>query len=822
VKGLGFRSHVLFALLATVILVAGLARVEIDASIGTMLVSDDPRHAAHDIHKAWFGSDEVLSVAIPFRDALSLDSLVLQRQVVDGLETIEGVVQVTALVSQEDVVGDGESLDVLPLVPDDLSGWVGRDSRWLEGIRERVRSNPIWLGWLVSESLGAVAMQVRLDDSHEGELNRAQTMSQIDATLERILGDREYFLAGHPFMKSEITKSISSDLARLLPVSFLVMTFLLLLATRSLYVGSIAAFSVLLSVVWMVGAMGWLGLGMTALTNTAPTILVALSTAAFLHLTAAFQSAQASSSPGAATAAIGAIRRPMWIAAITTAAGYASLYLSSVPIVREFGLTLAVGMLGTGVVGTVFLPAMLSFAPRERRHRAFADGCGLGAVLLKSSRFVARAPTLILVVSVAFGVFMSIAATQIEVDSSGPKRFDEDSRFRRSARFYRKELSGDVLESVYLHGQPGAFLDPAVLRRMQAFQAAAEELPEVDRAVSLADHVARTYWVFRGEVGDPTELPDTSAAVAQLLLLYESSGDLGTIADYVSPDYDRVRIMLTADVQSSSVSAQLRRDLNAIATRFLPEHVDDYSVVSTEMLLSHAADVIAVEQVRSAALALVLVLGLVAISFRSLKAGATMILPNVLPLVTNLGLMSLVGLALSDATSIISATAIGIAVDSTVHILNCVRESERDLGSRRAAVLHAILTIGRPVIVTSLVVVVGFSFLLLSEFGSVAELGALTAMTMIYCLLADLFVLPALLLVSKNLSDECDPLLLEIDGRTIVGSRLSHGVGEGEVGVFLDGDTYRRVSVDEKIGSICALNARGSIYPLAAERRDRH
>jgi len=304
------------------------------------------------------------------------------------------------------------------------------------------------------------------------------------------------------------------------------------------------------------------------------------------------------------------------------------------------------------------------------------------------------------------------------------------------------------------------------------------ELSAVDKVVSIADHIARTYWVFRGEVGDPSLLPESAEAAAQLLLLYESSGELGNIADYVNADHSMVRIMLTADVQSSSASNQLRSDLNAIAEKLLPNHTSEHSVVSTEMLLSQAADVIAVEQLRSAGLALAMVLVVIAVSFGSLRAGGLVVLPNVLPIVTNLGMMTLVGVALSDATSIISATAIGIAVDSTVHLINSIREAERAMSSRRAAVLHALVTTGRPVVVTSFVVVLGFSFLLFSEFGSVADLGLLTALTMVYCLISDLFVLPAQLLVSKKFRKEPDPFILKYKEKVVVAAGVQDEFGE--------------------------------------------
>lgn len=798
--------------LVTAFMVIGLFRVEIDASIGTMLVTGDPAYDAHDDYKSWFGSDEVLSVAIPFSDSLSAKALLLQRAIVRDLESIDGVVEVTALVSQDDVVGDGDSLDVHPLIPDDIRKFLDND-RARGGLKNRVLDHPIWLGWLISKSLSAVAIQVKLDDSPDGEVSRDQTMERIDIVLRSALGESEYFLAGHPFMKSEIGRSIANDLSRLLPIAFLVMTLLLLIATRSLYVGGITSLSVLLAVIWMVGAMGWLGMGMTALTNTAPTILIALATASFLHFTAAYQSVSASGNSEAVEAALAVVLRPTWIASTTTALGYASLSLSSVPIVREFGLVLAVGVIGIAVIATFFLPAMLSVSPGIRSESRFAEGYGLGEFLFWISRLVSRFARPILLISIVFGVFMAVNALQIRIDTSGPRRFDEDSRFRVASRFYRAHLSGDVLESVYLSGDVGDFLDPKVLRRLQLFEAAALELPAVDKVVSIADYIARTYWVFRGEVGDPSILPESAMAVAQLLLLYESSGDLGNIADFISADHSMVRIMLTADVQSSSASSQLRTDLSAIARRLLPEYTSEHSVVSTEMLLSQAADVIAVEQIRSAALALLMVLMVIAVSFWSLRAGGLVVLPNVLPIITNLGMMTLIGVALSDATSIISATAIGIAVDSTVHLLSSIRDAERCMSSRRAAVLYALMTTGRPVVISSFVVVLGFSFLLFSEFRSIAELGLLTALTMIYCLVADLFVLPAQLLFSKHCRDEPDPFILNCKGRPVVASGVQNGSGEWIFTGYCDGS--ERVIDSRNVAGISRVGLDGRKYSPA-------
>ena len=745
----------------------GIARLEIDSSIRTMLVESDPAYAAHSGYEKEFGSDEILSVAIPFKDPLSRDALLVQSRLVERLEPIEGVVEVVALVSQYDAIADGEDILIRPLVKREGD----RVETFLEQreFRQRVRGHPIWNGWLVSEDLSAVALQIELETGDLAIAGRTQTLAAIESVINSELGSADFFLAGHPFMKQEIASTVATDLATLLPLSLMAIVIMLFALTRSLWLCVSTSGAVMLSVVWMMGAMGWLGLGVTALTNAAPTILIALSAAYYLHLTAAFQSSSVKGRRDRALSSALAVATPMVIAATTTAAGFASLYISSVPIVREFGLSLAVGTVLSCVVGLTALPAFIAFIPEEQSESLFRGPTVLTRFLFRVARFDNRFGRLAVAVAIPISAALALAASQIEIDSSGPQRFSEDSRYLKSSNFYREVLSGDVVESVYLRGMPGTFTDPARLRSLKEFSEAALQLPAVDKVISIQDYIARTFWAFRGEEGEMDALPDSREAVSQLLLLYESSGDLEAISDFVSSDRSSVHVLLKADVQSSQESGELRRDLEQLSLRFFPEEHEEYSVVSTEMLLSRAADVVATEQLQSVAIAVCLILVLVAFAFRSIRIAGLMILPNTLPLLMHFGGMSIVGIALSDATSIIAATSVGIAVDGTVHLVSRVREAANAGASNRGAVLFALVTAGPAVVATGIVVVFGFAMLMFSDFRSVAMLGALTALTMLYCLIADLVLLPSQMLFQSSSFDGWEPVMVEFSDRVVVG-----------------------------------------------------
>jgi hypothetical protein len=164
--------------------------------------------------------------------------------------------------------------------------------------------------------------------------------------------------------------------------------------------------------------------------------------------------------------------------------------------------------------------------------------------------------------------------------------------------------------------------------------------------------------------------------------------------------------------------------------------------------------------------------------------------------------MALCGVTLRDVTSVIAVTTLGIAVDSTVHLLDTVRTTQALHGSRRAAVLEAFLTTGRPLVVTSLIIASGLAVLGLSDFQVIANFGGLEALGLLFALAADLIVLPAQLLWScpPRAADAPlvpgDPLMLATATRALPAQVLARhgatlrlrGLGERETGTAATGE----------------------------------
>lgn len=769
---------VLIVMLAvTVVLAAGMPRLTIDASIESMIVEQDRDHVVFEGKKEIFGSDEAVAIAIPFADALAPESVAAQYRIAERIEQLAGVSEVDALVTIDDIVGRADELVIDPLFPENVDPLQLSDAD-LARIRERVETNPIWHGVLISEDLRTVAMQVRLYEGDVVNGDRGQLIERIEQILREELDGKRFYLAGHPFMKNEIARTMQRDLAIFLPVTLLIMTVFLIVAIGSLRTTMVLLTAIVMAVTWMLGLMGWIGEPLTALSNAAPTILLALGTAYFMHIAASYQKAAKSgmNSRDAVRHALDRIRRPTVVAGITTAIGFGSLATSQVPLIRGFGVDLAAGIIAVVLIATYWIPAALVVFSPGPGGDWLAGGKRLGRLLFGVSRFTMTYPRSILVCGVlSFGMF-SLLGARLEIDSSAPNAFSAEAPFRVSSEFYRDHLSGDVIGNVYLTAPGEGFKDPSRLRRMLEFQAAAEALPQIDKAISIANYIALMNRAMFANDPDQERIPETREAVAQYLLLYSLSGDLDDFDDIVSRTYSDARIVLHATVLSSQESAVLREELKSLVDRYLWEEANTAEVLSTEILLSQAADALAVEQVRSFGWALLLILVVVAIAFRSAQAGVLLLLPNGLPIVAVLGVMSVLGMSLSESTSVIAVIALGIAVDSTVHLLAAIRRAEGVHRSLTGAVVHGLQTAGRPVIVTSGIVVAGFLVLMLSDFRLISEFGGLTALTMVFCLISDLFILPAQLIAghamssrSKAQEDASRAVLLNIGGRCVAG-----------------------------------------------------
>jgi predicted RND superfamily exporter protein len=174
---------------------------------------------------------------------------------------------------------------------------------------------------------------------------------------------------------------------------------------------------------------------------------------------------------------------------------------------------------------------------------------------------------------------------------------------------------------------------------------------------------------------------------------------------------------------------------------------DDLHASGPIMMFSYITLNNAVSMLTGTTVALILISLCLVLALRNLKLGIISLVPNLVPAIMTFGIWSIFVGTVDVASSIVTATSLGIIVDATMHFLSKYQRAirEKNLGEEDA-VRYAFSTVGVALMVTAVVLIAGFAVLTFSTFRLNANMGQLTAIAIAAALFADFLLLPALLL----------------------------------------------------------------------------
>jgi hypothetical protein len=254
--------------------------------------------------------------------------------------------------------------------------------------------------------------------------------------------------------------------------------------------------------------------------------------------------------------------------------------------------------------------------------------------------------------------------------------------------------------------------------------------------------------------GDPAyfTVPDSSDLIAQYTLLMNPE-TLNRFADF---DFQVANIVVRSMIAGSR---EFESHLPAIR-KYVDENLPaDLKVrITGETILIHkTSDTISREIVNSLFFMAISIFIIISLLFRSLKIGLIAMVPNLLPIIGIFGVMGFLGISLSTSTLPVAVIALGIAVDDTIHFMVRYFHEIGKKSDNLAAIINTIRHEIRPVTCTSSALFLGFSVLMLAEFGSVSQFGLLAALAMLIALIGDLLITPALLYITGKSAVPRDP-----------------------------------------------------------------
>lgn len=614
--------------------------------------------------------------------------------------------------------------------------------------REVHRSMPLVRRRLVSED-GRVAVVVVEPRPELGVDAQAAILTAVRAQLaeeERRPGV-EVSVTGIPAMRAEMIAALRSDQGRLVLLATIGALVVLVLGMRSLAGVVLPLATVGISVVLAVGLMVATGTPINLLTNMLPPLLLTIGLAEAMHMVVRYRD-ELVTGMGRVEAAIETLRS-MWLACFvttfTTAVGFGALVLQESEGLRRFGWISAVATMLTYVVTVLFVPAWLpSFGLPHDRAVAEHGGGWLERWLVAIGRRMAREPWTTIVLAALLTAAAAWVSRDLVVESRLLDQFAADSEVARASVVLEEELDGFRALDLVIEGRAGFFATVEGMTVLDAVVAEALSHDGVLRATSAADWARDADARLGGEPSVGTGRFLTDPQVSSLLELV-AHGDRGGLRRYVTDDRSAARVEIRLVDHGASRTLELVERLRA---RVRAGGEDLRATAVGEAFVSSRGLERIVSSLGSLAAAVVTIFVVMTLLFRSVRLGLLAIPPNVLPLLLTLAYMVWRGIPLHAATVIVFTVTVGLAVDGTTHVVARYREELEKGGTREEVLLRTVAGSGRPVLLSSLTLVVGYLVLLSSSFEPVRLFGELSAVAIAASTVSQTFLLPALLAVA--------------------------------------------------------------------------
>ncbi|MBF0105483.1 MAG: MMPL family transporter, partial [Deltaproteobacteria bacterium] len=506
---------------------------------------------------------------------------------------------------------------------------------------------------------------------------------------------------------------------------------------------------ILLSTLWLFGIMGFLGIRLNVITVNVCVIVLTISVADSIHILSDYYQwlIRGDSREAAIKKSFVDLFTPCVFNAATTIAGMLSLLVSSLRPVREFGLFSALGVGLALILSMTLIPVILSFAspPHRLFIERFKSGLMHRALSFLASPTLKRSVWILSVSAVLFAVSL-FYLSKLDVGANVLNYFKKDDPVRLETHAIEDQLSGvGSVEFVITTRQDG-LKDVRVLNKIEQFQKWLKTLGGVAHIVSITEELKDMNRVFGREGENTSVLPASTDRIAQYFFVLESEDDFESV---VQDNYTVTRISMRVRL---SDARELARQVPLIEEKLeteLGDAVIQSSMTGFVKLMHNMETYLLASQKNSISVTLVSVVIMLSLFFKSLRLGLLSLIPNIIPIVLGLAFMAVRGISVDPGTVMIASICLGIVVDDTVHFLSRLKKLKKQHVSLESAIGQAMHEMGRPIMITSLVLALGFAVLVFASFNPNVYFGLISALVILAALVAELVVMPAVLVVFK-------------------------------------------------------------------------
>lgn len=614
------------------------------------------------------------------------------------------------------------------------------------------------MDFLVSKNLNTVGFLVRTEEAYRFEIPAIETvLNEASSIVQRnMLPGAQYHIVGPQVVRLAVHRYNLQTAVVFGILCLMIGTGVSFYIFKTVRVAIITYVIVGIVVVWILAFMSLSEIPLTSTTGLSFGLVLVVSLATTIrivtHFNERYQIVQ--NRVEAMRQALGVVLVPCLICSTTTAVGFGTTMVSSIPMVFQLGLVMSLGVMLSFVVAVLVATALLtSMRPLNQNSYQRMASDWVARTLRRMEDAIFNHYRLVTAVGLVFTVVMVANIPFVRSDTQILRMLSASTQEIRDLGFVEEHLAPVHSLELFIEAQDGTFKNPEVWKKVAELDEKLRIIPEVvntDSFLPLLEHLQSLVGDSRGSENNLFSNP---ALLPQLLMLTSLSSEGRRLTSrYLDDGFRRLHISVRI---KNSPSVPIVDTIEAV--RSTAESVMDgrgrVTVTGDISVFAAQASALVRSQIRSLALAFILITGLLMVNLRSVRLGLVSLIPNIPPVVLIFGIMGWAGISLDTVTVFAASVALGLAVDDSVHFLTQLKlelRAQGENGSIQHCVRRAFEVTAKAMLSTSAVLFFGFLVLVISPFRPVVSFGILGAASVLTALMADVIFMPSVILASPT------------------------------------------------------------------------
>ena len=792
------KFFIFIIILLSLVSILGLPKFQLDASSDTLLLDNDPDLKVYRENSRKYGSSDFLVIAFtPDKDIFSSETISLLKKLESNLKNIDGIQNVLSLLDVPLLSYSEQSINELA----DNLVTLSTENVDLVKAKKEFEVNEVYRGLLISEDLKTIAFQMTLEPNDEFQnlisdrydlLDSKNTLDneifsknlenldlkidnqkKINLSKEAILindirnisnlykNKGEIFLGGGAMIAHDTIKMIQQDLFTFGVAVFFMFVLILSLIFRQFRWVVIPLTSAGLSALFTTGLISWLGWKVTVVSANFIALLMIIGISLTVHLVVRYREITSKfndlSHEDALKKTLSQMFLPCLYTALTTMVAFASLIISDIRPIIDFGLLMVLSISVAFIVSFVFFGSLSSLMGKNLKDTQIDYSSGFTTWI---NSLVVRFKNIILLISLLAFIFAFVGINKLSVENKFIDYFKPSTEIYKGLSLIDKKLGGtaplDIIisapkEDINLEDDFDDFDDFGIetdeygywfnsqnLGRLEEIHDYLEGRPEIGKVLSVSS-ATKLAEIVKGE-----KLDDLELALLRKVLPEDINNQL--LSSYISDDDNQVRLSARViesldGLNRKNLIEEVKKDLvNNFELNEDQFYLSGISVIYNNLLQSLFQSLIGSLLIVFTAIFLMFI-----VLFRSFYMALIAMIPNLLSAASVLGIIGWSGIPIDIMTVTVAAISIGIGVDNTIHYVHRFLKEFEQEQNYDLAIKNSHSTIGRAMFYTSLTIVLGFMILVSSNFNPSVFFGIFTSFSMIVAILAALMLLPVLI-----------------------------------------------------------------------------